>query len=420
MLYASSSESPYHSPTSFHVLFYDPLCKNHYKSAGNKPSDDLTQHRKPNVYCRSSDRSRNRPHPLSKLVATVNSAHPIREAHILTFTIGDQDFISAVCGRMSTETRRVRVYSQLGLSKYGTNKIAECADNAGVADIDHGFRGRSGDFDSFHSKLILFEYTDDTATIVSSSGNPTTGSELYFDFVVSRFYQSHKHPSVRWHKCVSSLFSNKKYHDSYNELRNKYRNCRNRVSNRFVSAERAYLLPFDRQDFLLEFSYYLGQSRAVKILTQRANSYVFRDLLLRALEDGVALQIIRDDDLYWASKERASEYELMNDRSEFTNWLEPLLQAGAEVRYLQTNHHGPRAKNFLHAKAVIFEMSDGSHVVYHGAANLTRAALYRNFENVYFTHDRRVTGAFASAFGRYWRTLATPEEFMPNEDLPPK
>jgi len=405
--------------TNTKVIFYSPTCQEYAYPEGSVDVKGETIFFKPkNAYCTKLDINPNKPHWFSRLIDSRNSNSDITELDILSFTITNEDFIRSICNRINSKTKRIFVFTQEGLPKYGTNKISRCAIQTGVKNVRSGFRGREGDFDSFHPKIIVLDFDDGSSDVYTSSGNPTTGSELYYDHITLVSLPT-KSKYVRWHKCVSSIFTKDRYSTNYSDMRNRYRRCEKIIANQNEETINSYLLPFDRQEFLNEFSYYLGRSKSVRIMVQGADAGVIRDLLNKAQKHGTKLLVLRDDDLYWASKYPVgADHGLFNTRDEYEKWMKPVIEKGANDRYLQTNHHFSM-RNFVHAKFVIFDLIGGDPAVYFGSANLTNSALYRNFENVYFTENKEIADHFSKIFDHYWSRSATNPDEMPLQDYLP-
>ena len=276
--------------------------------------------------------------------------------------------------------------------------------------------GRNADFSSFHVKIAAFE-RDDTTIILTGSGNPILNSEAFHDYAIG-FEAKSASAFSKWHGCVAPVFSLDAVDLTFSRASELYQQCD--ILRRSSVDIQPFLLPFDRDAFIAEWRSLALAASQVEVIVQHANSAIIRDALLESLRRGNRVRIIMDDDIVWAKRARPTdaETEYYNTAEEYDHWLEPLIQAGAEVRFLPTNHHiWPH--NFLHIKLANFVMPNGSRVSLFGASNMTRAALYRNLENAYSTALGPITEKFSEAFSMYWERLSIDQSAMPNEDFPP-
>ncbi|ELV8644664.1 hypothetical protein QNE66_004384, partial [Vibrio vulnificus] len=112
----------------------------------------------------------------------------------------------------------------------------------------------------------------------------------------------------------------------------------------------------------------------------------------------------------------------MAKSSSYQSVVKVLQEWGAEVQFLQTNHHDNG--NIMHHKFMIIESEEGSHLIM-GSANFTKAALgaiseesnIGNVENSYLIHDKKIINDFESEFTRMWG-LSSSEMEMPESTDP--
>lgn len=155
-------------------------------------------------------------------------------------------------------------------------------------------------------------------------------------------------------------------------------------------------MPSDSRRFLSALGFFAGRASTMRVVTQGFNSPDISAAIRLALREGVSVQILLDDDMYWANLYPNKSY--MNEQYEYREYLAPLIMAGAEVRYVVTNHND-NIGNFQHAKGVSFSTNTSS-VALLGSANLTGSAFADNLETMVY-----VRGKVAKEFDEWFDTL---------------
>ncbi|MCA1377009.1 MULTISPECIES: phospholipase D-like domain-containing protein [unclassified Bradyrhizobium] len=382
-----------------------PLCATYAISGASYPT---------NTYCTRADSSTLEEHRLTQFTRSLLGT---KLGHIQLFFYGMDNprYASVICQLVSFGATSVQVAIQADRSPLGVREIERCAQSATVPFSSRAL-GRNADFSSFHVKIAAFE-RDDTTIILTGSGNPMLNSEAFHDYAIA-FEVNSASAFSRWHACIGLVFSLKPEDLTFSRASELYQQCD--IWRRSSAGIQPFLLPFDRDAFVSEWRSLASASVQIEIIVQHANSTIIRDALLDSLRRGNHVKIIMDDDIVWAKRARptGAETEYYNTPEEYDRWLEPLMQAGAEVRFLPTNHH-TLPHNFLHIKLANFLMPDGSRVSIFGAPNMTRAALYRNLENAYSTALASITTKFSDSFSMYWERLSIDQSAMPKEDFPP-
>jgi phosphatidylserine/phosphatidylglycerophosphate/cardiolipin synthase-like enzyme len=192
------------------------------------------------------------------------------------------------------------------------------------------------------------------------------------------------------------------------------RGCREASGIREEADVRSFFVPgqggLARQAIIDTF----GRSRAAGIAAHRFSDRRLREALLLRLEAPAppALRIVVDDDVHWAGRGLGLGLNTPEERG----YVEALAEAGAEVRYVETNHG---MRQLHHNKFVVFDTSAGP-AAFVGAGNFTASAFGDNLENFYFVTIPHVAEAMREQHRRLFEELGTPVEALPAVDvLPP-
>ncbi|NVP56056.1 phospholipase D family protein [Mycoplana rhizolycopersici] len=375
----------------------------------------------PNItsFCSDADLSKNlRQNALQLFEATVKHK-TATEITYAFWAFSHQGWGEQLCKMMTQRTLSVRGAIDRGRERPRDqrvpNDVVGCAYQNGVRKIELSLLGQEGDFLEFHPKFVTARFEDGTAVTLVSSGNPTRNSEYNFDVsILFKETTPGSTPIHDWHQCAFGAFTDEdgKPITSYTDAARRYYKCAASLDAGTSIGVTQFLLPFDRSKLTNRISFLLGGSSRVSVAVQSADSLLLRDMFLQATKRGTAFRVLRDDDLLYVgastSGARSGDGEFMNRQYERDVWLRPLIDAGAEVRYLATNNldnSNPNAKllgNFLHLKIIVFEAEGRSPTILVGSANLTDAAFGHNVENVYLVENPVVVKSLLASFDQVW------------------
>lgn len=365
-------------------------------------------------YCTADDIALLGVHNYTRFIKSITN-NGFVDIKLTYFGMDNPQFIEALCSLIGSATVSVDVAIQRNQPRDGVQKLVKCAPSK--TSVKQYYFGLDRDFSSFHLKIMLLKDSQGRSILMTGSGNPTINSESYHDYELI-FSGSTESDLMKWHSCVARSVQVTQRQFSFQKVRDNYAGCID-----FIGKTRElmpFLLPFDRDRFLEQWRILSEAAQEIDVVTQHANRSAISDNLLAALARGAKVRIIMDDDIIWAKRNRptSADTEYFNDSREYESWLDPLRKAGASVQFVTTNHHF-QPRNFLHSKYVIFHLKSGQSVVIFGGANLTRAALYRNLENVYISSAAQLNRRFIDNFEMYWSYVSIPEPDLPTNDWPP-
>lgn len=366
-------------------------------------------------YCTADDIKLLGPHKYTTFITNTANTGALENIELTYFGIDNLQFVDAICSLLKTKPDSVDVAIQSDQPRDGVQRIAKCAPSGTV--FNEYYLGRDAYFSSFHLKILLLNDRLGRSILMTGSGNPTINSEAYHDYELI-FSGSTQSDLIKWHSCVAKAVQFKPEKFSFQVVRDRYEMCIDLSGQ--TRELTPFFLPFDREKFLDQWRALSEEAYEIDVITQHANRSSISHSLLAALGRGTKVRIIMDDDIIWAERNRptSADTEYFNSSSEYESWLAPLLKAGANVQFVTTNHHF-QPRNFVHSKFVIFHLRSGIRVTIFGGANLTRAALYRNLENVYIGSAAQLSDRFTETFERYWNYISVPETALPLNDWPP-
>lgn len=361
------------------------------------------------TYCADKDANGEEVHPVRDPLAMETGKQAAVEMTLGMWAFSHAGWRNQLCDLIATTTKSVEIGLDLGHDQEvreseEAQKVIACARAAATPTARLDYLGQAGDFNEFHPKFLGLKLQDGTARTVISTGNFTRGSQFNIDLSML-IAEGADHPIYDWHACVLPAFMDEhaKLVSDYRAVGKKFDKCREMLSLPSAGVT-PFLLPFDRSELQTRIAMLAGGSNRISISAQGADSLPLRDLFLAAVRDGVRLRMLRDDDLIYAQRSR----DLMNNPYEREVWARPLVDAGAEARYLLTNHHDSKLPgkavrgNFLHLKLLIFERIGKPTVVMLGSANLTAAAFSFNVENVYLIDNPVVVASILSFYEALW------------------
>ncbi len=157
---------------------------------------------------------------------------------------------------------------------------------------------------------------------------------------------------------------------------------------------RFYLLPYDVNRALTDIAYQAGKSEEIDVAGYNAGNPCLSTLLRGALAEGKRVRLITDDDVCQQLPPK--------DRQ----WYYDLEQAGAELKFMQTNGDVFSALSHrFHHKFMVFKQGSAASVL-SGSANFTCAAFSKNLEASYVLSDKNMTEVYAAGFDDYWHKQA--------------
>ncbi|PVE25779.1 hypothetical protein DC522_03125 [Microvirga sp. KLBC 81] len=267
----------------------------------------------------------------------------------------------------------------------------------------------------FHPKILFVEYaggvsygiifTSDnfkisTEFISDPSNNQNTANFENYNFVVA----SPKAALVQRHRCFFDALHGRSTGEAF-DLRSvgaTYSLClfhRNATHN-VADPVRFYTLPFEIDTIIAELAYEAGSATQIDVAGYNAGSPCISTILRKALSNGKRVRIITDDDVCGTNLSRKDKH-----------WYAELENAGAEIRYMQTNAAGALSHRFHH-KFMVF-LGSGTPSVLTGSANFTCGGFGGNVEAVYLLNQPKMTSTYRSSFEHYWSDLAKPAGEIP-------
>lgn len=365
-----------------------------------------------NIYCTALDEGKPSTRAFEAMNALLSKA-PIQNLAIAYFAIEDERLINSICRAMEVSpTMQLNVIVRSDAFMPPLEKLTRCAKAAGAKEPTIFYRGHtSKEVRAFHYKILMVEYlAGGDATIVVGSGNLAGGLRGFFDNwnIVTATPQS---DFARAHRCLldQAMASNPSTQKALVDSQSKCFGT-NKVGT-FNDKRVVYVLPAHANSLLQAISAVTNGADTIDVGMQGVGNKRILNILKRALNNGSKVRLIVDDDLYWAGQCKCDGK--FNSYSEYVNWLAPLIVNGAEVRYMQTNHHYP-GQNLFHHKVLIARKASGSFVLT-GAANFTASAFSTNYENNYI-FGGAVARLYEAWFDDYWANKATAREDMPRVD----
>lgn len=387
--------------TKIEVISASPNCKPH--SWQDSVSNVTT-------YCDDADASDERSHYGIAPFRTAIGPSQADEILVGMWAFSHPGWADAICSIITVRTSVVRIALDRGVGEethdsQQAERVAKCGRDMRLSNVSLDYFGQSGDFLAYHPKFVSVRLLEGKAVTWVSTGNLTKNSQFNFDIGLL-ISEGSSHPFHDWHACLmtSLLDENGRPIDEYRASWQRYTKCRESLTSDTTEGVTPFALPFDKTEVVNRIAMLLGGSSRVSVAVQGADSIPLRNMFLAAANDGVKLRFLRDDDLAYA----AGFGELMNDPYERDVWQNPILDAGADIRYVMTNHHDSKISgkkiqgNFLHLKTIIFERNGKNPIVLFGSANLTSAAFGLNVENVYFIENKAIIDEIMKSYDELW------------------
>lgn len=403
----------------FEVIFNKPMCRQYFYQ-----SPILDRHIPPqiiyskpsNVYCTELDLNGESNNNIISAFRNMLKAGPISKIDIAFFAVDDFDFVDLICDAIARNGASLRVVVRADAWGEALDRLQACLKTQGIEWTSEKLKkiGNVGSIGAFHLKIMLIEYKDNTPSVlVFGSGNPAGGVKLYFDNW-NIIKTNSQEPIMRKHLCILDKLFIAPEPRSFRSFGQRFSPCFDQAAENDGHSIETFLLPLHRLGLMRTLRSLAMGSTSIDIAIHKVGEAQIRDLLLAALKRGIKVRLIVDDDLFWSSDFDTG----FSTNSEYILWLRPILEAGADVRYFQTNHHC-RIGNLFHHKFAIFYSLNGP-VVLTGGANFTRAAFsgrrFANYENAYLIRNAAAVASYVTAYDGYWNDLATTPEGMPSLD----
>lgn len=377
-----------------------------------------------NVYCISSDRNRPENLLLQQRFRNIftRTDRKILSIRVYAYRFSDTELLNALCEAAVKGASVSMVVSggsdgeqeDASESPYEVKFLEKCRDQNSLRErIRVGIYPGSRSIPSFHPKLYLVEYDNNTMAMVVGSGHPGRGLTINFDHWL--FFDALTSSDV-WKSATCFADAVEKItmdklgvHDAFPS----YAACAiPKGPNQLIYS---YYMPMERASFVSALDAVVRGAHSIDIAVFSVGNPDMLAALLAALRQGGQLRLLLDDDMSWAFKYPCSNCNASPE--EMRDWVYPLMEAGAEIRFMETNHHC-RA-NLLHQKLMITKSAEKTTVLL-GSSNFTRAALGTfqslnmtgNIENNYLTSDVALVQQAQSGFDEMW-SLATPPDNLP-------
>lgn len=390
---------------SWEVVPTNPLCEvvSHPPGTVNRRGDPLKEFPK-NAWCKRSDLERNllrQDTPEFKLLSAIQAPDTvhIRMAYL---SFGNERIASSLCEALQ---RGVRV--ELILDSNKTWPIEQDLKKCGENNFFFYSRGNSSGLGYAHNKVTLISSKSSSERqIIVGSGNLTLGTILTHEnwHFVRAPQTSH---FVSMHEC---LWEGMKDHGGSAKAYKKFlKDCRLKISTPPEKGIELFFIPGDGERLLANLRSEMSSSTWVKGASHRFNGRLIKDLLSQVLSAPIPLQMIFDDDLFWAEVSR-KDFGL-NQYAEALVVAE-LKRKGMEARYVQTNH----VERLIHHNK-FFVWGDHNQVrgAFFGAGNMTNTALTKNFENFYIVTLPEVTEEMLEYHMHLWNDLSSIPDEMPSK-----
>lgn len=270
-------------------------------------------------------------------------------------------------------------------------------------------RGNSGGIGFAHNKVTFFtKKSSADLEIVIGSGNLTSGTILTHENW--HFIRAPKSSYfVSMHEC---LWEGVKNHAAKASVYKSFLStCRQKIAAAPEKGIEIFFIPGGGESLLARLRTELQASDWVLGASHRFNGSLIKDLLSGVLKAGIRVEMVFDDDMYWAGRNRKG-FGLNQFGEALLVWN--LMKQGLQVRYVQTNH----TEHLIHHnKFFVWGKSGKTAGAFLGAGNLTNSAFTKNFENFYLVTLPEVAEEMQRYHQHLWSDLATQPGGMPQRPL---
>ena len=404
----------------YEVLFTNPVCKEYGYDGEVVSNGGKTLTAKPrDVFCSQADSAASaaRPEsPQNKLISWIKDPSTT-EIFFTYLSFSNSTVTKELCKAITERDVKVTFVLDSDSDRAKADQLLACKPESGDPDRAPRFemRGHEGGIGYAHNKLFLINPGSETIKLAFSSGNMSSGVVLHhenwhFITLAAKTY------FAQAHLCM--MEAELDHHSSKSEYKSFIEECKAAISAKEESDIKTFFAPAEGSRASQRLMDAVKKAKSIDIAAHRF-SY---STLIKGLESRLegskppAMRIITDDDTYWAGHGEAVGD---NQSFEFDN-VERLTDAGAEAKWMETNH----GEHLLHHnKFLILNMPSGSSqksAVFGGAGNLTGTAFNENWENFYWISIPSVVKKFRDQYDHMWNDLATSTEDLPSENvLPP-
>lgn len=409
-----------YTPHEYSVLFTNPLCGPYPYAQEVLSVDGEVLKQKPlNVYCKKQDReaSASRASSPEYKIKEWLQDPKVKSVFFAYLSFSNKVVAQEICQQVKTRGLEVTLILDESTDRNLGDELSRCrpeVEGAARAPIIY-YRGNSGvngggRIGLQHNKIMLYQNDSSELGVVFSSANLSTGTVLHHEnwhFIRtaedSYFGQSHL--------CLKEGLLN--YYQDKKTFREFIALCKSKIAAAEEDDIQTFFVPGEGNTAGKVILEQLAQADEVFIAAHRFSwTLLQKELLALLTAKKIALKIVVDDDIYWSGKLGRGIGANTTDEA---RRLEPLVQAGAQVRYMETNQ---KEMLFHHNKFMVFKKKNQGLGVFAGAGNFTTTAFTDNFENFYWIQIPQVTQTFILQSEHLWQ-LATPVEKLPREMVLP-
>lgn len=398
------------------VLFTNPTCKEYAYG----PDQDVVSnsgkkltHKPDDVYCTPSDgpaSAARESSPQKKLLDWI--ADPETKEIFFTYLSFSNRVIGAeLCKAIEQRNVKVTMVLDRTTDLGAANQVLACKPGSGDPERAPRLelRGHDATIGFAHNKVFMINPRSESPRIVFSSGNLTSGVVLHhenwhFLRVPAKTHFANAHVCL-----IDGMLDHFRTKKEFQEF---MAGCRAQSALGEEADLQTFFVPGDGKRPTQAITDGIRTSSFIGI---NAHRFSFKEMRLALAErltgpNPPTIQLTADDDLWWAGH---GESDVPNTRAEF-EIVEPLVKAGLDVRYLETNQNSGLLH---HNKFMIFER-EGGDAVFAGAGNFTGTAFSDNFENFYLIKIPHVVAAMKEQ-QKHLFALGTKAEDLPKENIAP-
>lgn len=399
------------------VLFTNPVCKTYAYPADREVLSNRGERlmQKPeNVFCAPSDAAASAARessPQKKLVDWIRDPET-KEIFFAYLSFSNKVVAAELC--KAIEERSVKVTMVLDReTDLGTaNQVLACqpgnADPSAKPRLE--LRGHDATLGYAHNKVFMLNPRSDSPRIVFSSGNLSSGVVLHHENWHFLRVPARTH-FAKAHVCLmDGMLDHYRSKQEYGQF---IKGCRDGAGIGEESDLKTFFVPGDGGRAGQHLQKGIRDATSIGIAAHRFSYKLLRTELDKRLtgEAPPDVKLVVDDDLWWAGHGG----ETGPNTAQEWGMLEPLVEHGLSVGYMETNH----GNMYLHHnKFAVFQTPQGD-AAFAGAGNFTGTAFTDNFENFYWITIPHVVDAMKRQHEHLF-DLATAAEDLPKENvLPP-
>jgi hypothetical protein len=399
------------------VLFTNPICKKYEYSSDqtvvSNAGETLT-HKPQNVFCAPSDAAASGARdssPQKKLLDWIKDPET-KEIFFTYLSFSNKVVAAELCKAVQERNVKITMVLDRETDLAAANQVLACQPGNGDASLQPRLelRGHDATIGYAHNKVFMINPRSEKPRIVFSSGNLTSGVVLHHENWHFLRVPARTH-FAKAHLCMmEGMLEHYRTKQEYSSF---IKTCRDNAGIGEESDLKTFFVPGDGGRAGKEIQTGVRKASFIGINAHRFSYRMLRTELEARLSGASPpeVQLTVDDDIWWAGH---GTQNLPNTKDEF-EIIQPLAQAGVQVRYLETN----QGNGYLHHnKFIVFKTPQGESV-FAGAGNLTGTAFTDNFENFYFITIPHVVAAMKEQ-QKHLFELGTAEENLPTTNvLPP-